>query len=181
MLTQAENELITRTGPGTPMGKLFRSYWIPALLAEELPEPDGAPVQVKLLGEDLVAHRDSDGRVGLLEEWCPHRKSSLFLGRNEENGLRCVYHGWKFDITGACVDMPNERAESNFRDKVHHTAYPCQERGGVIWTYMGPDPESAQLPELEWTQVPETHRVVSKILQRSNWMQGLEGLSLIHI
>src|SRR5579884_1719760 len=175
MLTKEENEYITRTGPGTPMGALFRRYWMPALLSEELPEPDGAPVQVRLLGEDLVAYRDSAGQVGLLGEFCPHRKASLFLGRNEERGLRCVYHGWKFDVTGACVDMPNEPAESNFKDKIRHTAYPCREAGGVVWAYMGPRERMPELPQFEWTLVPDSQRVVSKLHQANNWLQGLEG------
>src|SRR5207253_162285 len=137
-LSREENELLTRVGPGTPMGALMRRYWLPALLAEELAEPDCPPVRVRLLGEDLVAFRDSEGRVGLLGAHCPHRGASLFYGRNEECGLRCVYHGWKFDVTGQCVDMPNEPAESSFKHKVHATAYPCVERGGMIWAYLGP-------------------------------------------
>jgi nitrite reductase/ring-hydroxylating ferredoxin subunit len=125
MLSRDENERVTRVGRGTPMGETMRRYWLPALLTWELPEPDCPPVRVKLLGEELVAFRDSQGRIGLLDERCPHRQASLFLGRNEDCGLRCVYHGWKFDLTGQCVDMPNEPAESNFKDKVQHTAYPC--------------------------------------------------------
>ena len=176
MLSQEDNDLITRVGPGTPMGTLFRRYWIPALLSEELPTPDSDPVQVRLLGEDLVAFRDSNGQLGLLGEFCSHRKASLFLGRNEECGLRCVYHGWKFDVTGQCVDMPNEPAESNFKDKIAHTAYPCQELGGVVWTYMGPpEHRPATLPQFDWALVPENQRVVSKMRQVSNYLQGLEG------
>jgi phenylpropionate dioxygenase-like ring-hydroxylating dioxygenase large terminal subunit len=175
MLTKEENEYITRVGPGTPMGNLFRHYWMPALLSHELPEPDGAPVQVRILGEDLVAYRDSGGQVGLLGEFCPHRKASLFLGRNEEHGLRCVYHGWKFDTTGACTDMPNEPAESNFRDKIRHTAYPCRDAGGVVWAWMGPRDRMPELPQFEWTLVPDTHRTVSKLYQANNWLQGVEG------
>src|SRR3954462_13902670 len=130
MLSKEDNELLTRVGPGTPMGRLMREYWIPALMSSELPEPDGPPMRVRLLGEDLIAFRDSQGRVGLLGNHCPHRGASLFFGRNEESGLRCVYHGWKFDVTGACIDMPNEPTESTFRNKVTATAYPCIERGG---------------------------------------------------
>src|SRR5215813_558283 len=117
MLSKEENELITRVGPGTPMGDVIRRYWIPALLSEELPAADCPPARVRLLGEDLVAFRDTAGKVGVLEEYCPHRRASMFLGRNEENGLRCVYHGWKFDVEGTCVDMPNEPLESRFKDK----------------------------------------------------------------
>jgi phenylpropionate dioxygenase-like ring-hydroxylating dioxygenase large terminal subunit len=135
MLSQEENELITRVGPGTPMGEAMRRYWMPALLAEELVEPDAPPVRVRLLGEDLVALRDTTGQIGLLGAHCPHRGASLFFGRNEECGLRCVYHGWKFDVAGNCVDMPSEPPESTFKDRIHHTAYPCEEKGGVIWTY----------------------------------------------
>src|SRR5690349_20813547 len=137
MLRQQDNELITRVGPGTPMGSLMREYWLPAMLSSELPSPDSDPVRVLLLGERLIGFRDTSGNVGLVQNHCPHRGASLFFGRNEENGLRCVYHGWKFGIDGACLDMPNEPAESDFRHKVTATAYPCRERNGVVWTYMG--------------------------------------------
>src|ERR1700694_5786485 len=133
MLKQEDNELITRVGPGTPMGNLMREYWVPAMLSSELPSPDCDPVRVLLLGEKLIAFRDSAGKVGLLENNCPHRGASLFFGRNEESGMRCVYHGWKFDVDGNCLDMPNEPAESDFRTRVRAGAYPCQERGGIVW------------------------------------------------
>src|SRR5205809_78697 len=149
MLSKADNELITRVGPGTPMGELLRQYWIPALISEEVPEPDGAPYRVRLLGEDLIAFRDTGGQVGLITSNCPHRGASLFFGRNEESGLRCVYHGWKFDVSGQCVDMPNEPAESNFKNKVKALAYPCVERGGVVWAYMGPRLKPPPLPDIE--------------------------------
>ncbi len=138
MLTQEENELLTRTGPGTPMGELMRRYWLPAMLSEELPAPDGPPVSLKLLGEPLVAFRDTQGRVGILEAYCPHRGANLFWGRNEESGLRCVYHGWKYDVEGRCVDMPNEPAESTFKDKVSTTGYPTQEAGAWCGSTWGP-------------------------------------------
>src|ERR687895_683534 len=125
MFSREENEFLTRVGPGTPIGTLMRRYWIPALLSEEISLPDCAPVRVRLLGEDLVAFRDSNSQVGLIEANCPHRGASLFFGRNEECGIRCVYHGWKFDVDGKCVDMPSEPAESNFKDKVKTTAYAC--------------------------------------------------------
>src|SRR5438132_10618978 len=131
MLSSEDNELLTRVGPGMPMGTLMRQYWLPAMLSSELPEPDCRPVRVLLLGENLIAFRDSNGQVGLLGNHCPHRGASLFFGRNEEAGLRCVYHGWKFDVTGQCVDMPNEPAESNFKTKVRATGYPTHESGGV--------------------------------------------------
>ncbi|HXP31092.1 MAG TPA: Rieske 2Fe-2S domain-containing protein [Stellaceae bacterium] len=175
MLSREENELLTRTGPGTPMGALMRRYWIPALFSTALLEPDCAPVRVKLLGERLVAFRDTKGRVGLLDERCPHRTASLFFGRNEECGLRCVYHGWKFDIDGNCVDQPSEPAGSSFKDKVKQTAYPCVERGGLVWTYMGPKLLKPDFPALEWTEVPESHRYVTRHLQECNWLQALEG------
>ena len=138
MLNTANNEAITRTGPGTPMGEYLRRFWIPALAADELEEPDGAPLRVRLLSEDLIAFRTTSGDVGLIGNACPHRGASMFFGRNEEEGLRCVYHGWKFNTSGDCVDMPSEPAESNFKTKVHAKAYPTLEKGGIIWTYMGP-------------------------------------------
>ena len=175
MLSREENELLTRTGAGTPMGELMRRYWIPALFADQLAERDGPPVRVKLLGERLVAFRDTEGRIGLLDERCPHRTASLFFGRNEECGLRCVYHGWKFDVAGNCVDQPSEPEGSNFRHKVKVTSYPCVERGGLIWTYMGPPQMKPAFPEIEWTQVPATYRVVTRHMQECNWLQALEG------
>jgi phthalate 4,5-dioxygenase oxygenase subunit len=175
MLTREENELLTRTGPGTPMGEVFRRFWLPVMLARELPRPDCPPVKVKILGEPLVAFRDTNGRVGLLDAYCPHRGANLYWGRNEECGLRCVYHGWKFDVEGNCVDMPNEPPESRFKEKVKTTAYPTREAGGVIWAYMGPPDRVPQMPELEWTRVPLSHVYVSKRLQRCNYLQNVEG------
>src|SRR5215216_7855007 len=137
MLSEQDNELITRVGPGTPMGNFMRQYWMPAGLSSELPRPDSDPLRVMLLGEKLIAFRDTNGKVGLLGNHCPHRGASLFYARNDDCGLRCVYHGWKFDVTGRCVDMPSEPAESNFRNKVRTVAYPCVERNGITWTYMG--------------------------------------------
>src|ERR687887_2087438 len=151
MLSKEDNELLTRIGPGTPMGNLMRQYWLPFMLSEEVPEADGNPVRVRLLGEDLIAFRDSSGRVGLLGNHCPHRGASLFYGRNEEDGLRCVYHGWKYDVSGQCVDMPNEPVDSDFKAKVRLTAYPVREWGGVIWVYMGPPDKMPEAPpQLEW-------------------------------
>ncbi|MFM9967125.1 MAG: Rieske 2Fe-2S domain-containing protein [Burkholderiales bacterium] len=175
MLTREENDLLTRTGPGTRMGDLMRRYWIPALLTDELPAPDSPPKRLTLLGEKLVAFRDTKGRVGLFDERCPHRNASMFFGRNEEEGVRCVYHGWKFDVSGQCVDMPSEPAESNFKRKVQITAYPCIERGGVIWTYMGLPELKPAFPDLEWTEVPAANRYTTRRLQESNWLQGYEG------
>src|SRR6266566_6117160 len=150
MLSQEENELISRVGPGTPMGNLFREYWLPAMLSEELPNADSDPLRVMMLGEQLIAFRDSNGKVGLLANNCPHRGASLFFGRNEEAGLRCVYHGWKFDTSGRCIDMPNEPSESDFKTKVKAVAYPTQEKAGVVWAYMGPPEKQPVLPDLEW-------------------------------
>ena len=175
MLSRAENEYLCRVGPGTPMGTLLRRFWMPALISTELPEPDCAPIRVTLLGEQLVAFRESNGQVGMVANACPHRGASLFFGRNEEAGLRCVYHGWKFDVTGTCVDMPNEPAESDFKHKVTVTAYPCEEAGGVVWVYMGPPEKKPMLPRPEWTLVPPEQRVVSRYIQENNWVQGLEG------
>jgi phthalate 4,5-dioxygenase oxygenase subunit len=175
MLSGEENELLTRTGPGTPMGELFRRYWTPILLSSELPAPDGAPLRVGLLGEALVAFRTTSGQVGLIQNHCPHRGASLFFGRNEEHGLRCVYHGWKFDVEGNCVDMPNEPAESDFKHKVKAVAYPTLERGGIIWTYLGDPATRPAPPDLEWALVPDEQRFISKRLQETNYAQAMEG------
>jgi phthalate 4,5-dioxygenase oxygenase subunit len=175
MLSRDDNELLTKTGPGTPMGQLMRRYWIPALFSDQLPAPDGPPVRVKLLSEKLVAFRDSLGRVGLVDERCPHRTASLFFGRNEDCGLRCVYHGWKFDIEGNCVDLPSEPWDKDFKRKIKITAYPCIERGGLVWTYMGPPELKPDFPELEWALVPASHRYVTRHVQECNWLQALEG------
>ena len=175
MLTHEENELVTKTGPGTPMGEAMRRYWIPALLSRELPEPDCPPVRVQLLGERLVAFRDTRGQIGLLDEFCPHRRASLWLGRNEGSGLRCVYHGWKFDVAGSCVEQMNEPEDCSFAHKIRTTAYPTLEMGGVIWAYMGPREKVPPWPSFEWTQVPESHRHVSKVVEECNWLQALEG------
>ena len=186
MLSREENELITRVGPGTPMGTLMRRYWIPALLSQELLEPDCPPVRMRLLGEDLVAFRDSQGRVGLLDEHCSHRGTSLFYGRNEACGLRCIYHGWKYDIHGNVLETPAEPAGSTLKNKVHHTAYPCKEAAGVVWTYMGPNDKIPLLPNYEWMALPLDHLYVTKSLQDCNYLQGLEGecdsshLSILH-
>ncbi|MBT5051315.1 MAG: Rieske 2Fe-2S domain-containing protein [Rhodospirillaceae bacterium] len=173
MLSQEENERVTRVGPGTPMGETLRRYWMPALLAWELPEPDCPPVRIKLLGEELVAFRATDGSLGLLQEFCPHRRASLWLGRNEENGLRCVYHGWKFDVTGQCVEQMNE--PEPFCEKIRATAYPTVESGGVIWAYMGPVDKRPPDPGFEWTRMPDGHCSVSRVREECNWLQALEG------
>lgn len=174
MLTSEDNELLTRVGPGTPMGDLMRQYWIPVLLSSELKVGERVK-RVRLLGEELVAFRARNGRVGLLKEACSHRRASLYFGRIEEEGLRCVYHGWLYGIDGKCLDMPNEAPETTFKHTVQHPAYPCVDRGGVIWTYMGTSKELPGLPEFEWTMTPENHRFISKYYQQCNYFQAMEG------
>jgi phthalate 4,5-dioxygenase oxygenase subunit len=175
MLSQENNELVTRVGPGTPMGSLIRSYWLPALLSSDLPEPDGDPLRIRLLGEDLVAFRDTNGTAGILGEHCAHRGVSLYFARNEACGLRCPYHGWKYDVTGKCVDMPNEEPDSKLPALVRQRAYPCAERGGLIWTYMGTATEPPPLPEWEWVELPADMKHLSLRVQECNWLQALEG------
>ena len=175
MLKREDNELLTRVGPGTPMGELFRRFWLPALLPEELPHPDCPPVRLRLLGENLIAFRDTEGRLGVLDELCPHRRASLFYGRNEECGLRCVYHGWKFDVDGNCIEMPNEPPDKDFKHKVRIKTYAAAEWGGYIWVYMGPPKQKPPLPEFEWATLPPSHRWQRKWMYHANYMQGLEG------
>jgi phenylpropionate dioxygenase-like ring-hydroxylating dioxygenase large terminal subunit len=175
MLTKEDNAVLCQVGPGTPMGNLMRQFWLPLLTSDELPVSDGPPMRVRLLGENLIAFRASSGKVGLFQHACPHRGASLFFGRNEEEGLRCVYHGWKFDTTGACVDMPSEPAESNFKSKVRTVAYPCVERGGIIWTYMGPRVEPPPMPMIVGNLDDSNPSVVTKVLRECNYFQGLEG------
>ena len=167
MLRKEQNDLLTQTAPGTPMGQMFRCYWIPALLASELPENECPPVRVKLLSERLLAFRDSNGKYGLIDEFCAHRGVSLWFGRNEEGGLRCPYHGWKYDVTGQCMDVPSEPVESGFCQKIKLKSYPLVKRGAVLWTYMGPPDKQPPLPEWEFAMVPENQTFVSKRLQES--------------
>src|SRR5712691_2565827 len=175
MLSREDNELLTRIGPGTPMGNLMRQYWQPVLLSSELPEPDGPPLRVRALGEDLIAFRDSAGRVGLLGANCPHRGAPLFFGRNEEGGLRCIYHGWKFDTSGRCLDMPNRPGDRDYRNTVRAIAYRSHEKNGMIWAYMGSAAEPPAPPDLGFTEVPASHRLVTKQLLECNYAQALEG------
>jgi phenylpropionate dioxygenase-like ring-hydroxylating dioxygenase large terminal subunit len=175
MLRKEINDLLTQTDAGTPMGDMFRQYWIPALLAEELPENDCPPVRVKLLGERLIAFRDTDGKYGLIDEFCPHRGASLWFGRNEEHGLRCPYHGWKFDVTGQCVEVPSEPVESGFCQKIKLTNYPLVKIGDVLWTYMGDAESQPPYPEWEFATVPAEQSFTSKRLQECNWLQAMEG------
>jgi phthalate 4,5-dioxygenase oxygenase subunit len=178
MLSETDNVLLTRTGPKTPMGGLFRRFWHPVLLIAELPEPDGAPVRITILGEDLRAFRATDGSVGLVSPRCPHRGADLFFGRNEDGGIRCAYHGWKFAPDGRCLALPTmdpgparERAEQN----VHLLAYPTIEAGGFIWAYLGPREHMPERPEFEFLALPASHVFVSKKLQQCNWAQSCEG------
>src|ERR1051325_1827987 len=175
MLRKEQNDLLTQTGPDTPFGRMFRCYWIPALLSEELPANDCPPVRVKLLSERLIAFRDSDGKVGLIDEFCAHRGVSLWFGRNEECGLRCPYHGWKYDTSGQCVDLPSEGANGPMRKRMKLKSYPCLELGGLVWTYMGPPELKPEPPGSEGAPVPEARRYVSKRLQECNWLQAMEG------
>lgn len=175
MLRKEQNDLLTQTGPGTPMGALFRSYWIPALLAEELPENDCAPVRVRLLSEPLLAFRDSEGRYGLISEFCAHRGVSLWFGRNEEGGIRCAYHGWKYDVTGQCIDVPSEPAGKGICRRIRLKAYPLVRQGDVLWTYMGPPEKRPPPPEFEFSLVPGEQSFTSKRWQECNWLQAMEG------
>ncbi|MFT4432891.1 Rieske 2Fe-2S domain-containing protein [Caballeronia sp. 15715] len=167
--------MLTHTGPGTPMGELFRRFWQPVALSRELPENDGTPIRVQLLGEHLVAFRDTKGRVGLVEPRCPHRGADLFYGRNEECGLRCVFHGWKFDVDGRAVDLPNVPPDSNYHEKITIKAYPTREFGEIIWAWLGPRESIPEVPQLDFGTMPTSHRYVTKKLQECNWAQSVEG------
>lgn len=174
MLSHQDNETLCRVGPGTPMGNLMRQFWMPALIARELPEADGAPVRLRLLGENLVAFRDTSGRVGVVDALCPHRRAGMFFGRNENHGLRCIYHGWKFDVTGQCVDLPTEPSDQSMKDRIWIKSYPARDSGGVIWVYMGKG-EPPPLPDFEWARVPDAQRTLTKRVQYTNWAQAVEG------
>jgi phthalate 4,5-dioxygenase len=175
MLRKEQNDLLTQTAPGTPMGDMFRSYWMPVLLSEELPENGCPPVRVQLLSERLLAVRDSEGKLGLIDEFCAHRGVSLWFGRNEDCGIRCPYHGWKYGVDGECQEVPSEPEESGFRQKIKLKSYPLIERGGIFWTYMGPADRLPPEPEWEFIKVPRTQSFTSKRLQESNWLQAMEG------
>ena len=175
MLTAEDNDLLCRVEGEAPMGQLMRRHWIPACLSEEVSEPDGTPVKVRLLGEDLVVFRDTDGRLGVLDEYCPHRRASLVLGRNEECGLRCLYHGWKFDVDGNVVEMTSEPTESELVSKVKHKAYPAHEAGGFVWTYMGPPEEMPEFEPPAFAPMPDARVSILKIKVKANWAQITEG------
>ncbi len=174
MLKREQNEILTRTGPGTPMGQMLRQFWVPFLTGAEL-EADGAPVRVTLMGERLLAFRDSEGRVGLIDEFCPHRRASLFFGRNEDCGIRCVYHGWKFDVAGSCVEMPSEPPETDFKHKVRMTAYRVHEAGGLLWAWMGAKDAAVPPPAFDWLDLPADQVYLSQFTLNANFFQGMEG------
>jgi phthalate 4,5-dioxygenase oxygenase subunit len=175
MLSHEENELLCRVGPETPMGRMLRRYWIPAVQSTDI-VADGPPRRIRLLGENLVAFRDTNGRAGVLDENCPHRGASLVLARNEECGLRCLYHGWKIDVTGRVLETPPEPDELGFKDRVRAIAYPTYESGGFVWTYMGPPGTEPQQVHFEFAKLPESHRLVTTVLSECNWVQALEGV-----
>ena len=175
MLSVKDNEMLTQIGPGTPMGGLFRRFWLPALLSSELPEPDGEPVRLKLLGEELITYRDTEGRVGCIDAYCPHRGAPMFFGRNEESGLRCIYHGWKFNVNGDCVHMPNCVEGDSYREKIKITAYPAIEGGGLIWIFMGPKEKTPPPPGFDWFSNPSSWTHAAKYIYHSNFMQAIEG------
>jgi len=174
MTTAAENERLVRTGPGTPIGELMRQYWIPALKSSEL-MADGDPVRLMLLSEQLIAFRDSSGRIGVMDHRCPHRCASLFFGRNEEGGIRCVYHGWKFDVDGNCLDMANVPPHQDFKHKVHAKAYKAAERNGLVWVYMGEAAQAPALPQIAAALIPESEAKIDVVMRSCNWLQGMEG------
>ena len=176
MLSEQDNKILTQTGPDTPMGAYFRRFWHPIALNEELPTPDSPPLRVSVLGEELVAFRDTQGKVGLIDAHCPHRGAHLFYGRNEDCGLRCLYHGWKFDVDGRAVDLPNVHPGTHYHDEIRIKAYPTREYGDMVWAYLGPSGEKIpEIPKLELGTVPPTHRYASKKLQECNWAQTIEG------
>lgn len=174
MVTKAENDLLTQTNKGTPMGEYFRRYWHPALLSEEVPSPDCPPVRVDLLGEKLLAFRNTQGQVGLISRYCRHRQAELFFGRNEEGGIRCAYHGWKFDILGKCLEMTTE-PPSRSKDDAAIPGYQCKEHAGIVWAYLGPQDNIPEFPVLEFNSLPAGHTYLRKSLLRCNYLQNIEG------
>lgn len=175
MLSREDNDLLTRVEGDAPMGRLMRAHWMPACLSEEVTGPDGPPVRIRLLGEELVAFRDTAGRLGVLDEHCPHRRASLALGRNEECGLRCLYHGWKIDVEGSIVDRPSEPPGVGSQQRLKHRTYPCREAGGFVWVWMG-DPEApAPFSPPAWAPSPGIRTSIVKMRIDCNWAQVLEG------
>jgi phthalate 4,5-dioxygenase oxygenase subunit len=175
MLSKEENNLLCRVVDDAPMGQMMRRHWSPVCLVEEVSEPDGAPVKARIFGEDLVVFRDTEGRIGVLDEYCPHRRVSLVLGRNEDNGLRCLYHGWKMDVHGTVLEMASEPTVSGLAEKVKHKAYPTKEWGGIVWAYMGPQDDVPEFVPPVWAPTAETQVSIAKVLIPCNWAQVLEG------
>jgi len=175
MLSREDNELLTRIGPDTLMGQLFRRFWMPVALASEIPAPDCPPVRLRILGEDLIAFRDSEGRPGVIEAYCPHRGAPMFFARNEDSGIRCVYHGWKFDVTGRCVELPNVPEGEEFKERISIRAYPARDAAGMVWAYMGPPDKQPPFPDHEWIDLPDDRRYVRKYLLQCNYKQAMEG------
>lgn len=170
-----QQDLICRVTGDAPLGQMFRRYWWPAVLAEEVVEPGGAPVRLRILGQSLVCFRDSNGKLGLIDEACPHRLASMALGRNEEGGLRCIYHGWKFGVDGSCLEMPTEPEGYNFKERVRIGSYPVREAGGIVWTYLGAPELEPAFPAFDWTQQPRNELVLVKFLEHANYLQMAEG------
>jgi phthalate 4,5-dioxygenase oxygenase subunit len=175
MLTREENDLVTKVTGDAPAGEMLRRYWLPAAWSEEIAEPDCTPVRVRMFGETYVAFRDSFGKAGLVDAACPHRLASLVLGRNEEGGIRCIYHGWKFDVNGRCMEMPTEPAEYNFADRVRIRSYPIRDAGGLIWVYLGPPELEPPFPAYDWTAMPREQLALMKYVERANYLQCAEG------
>ena len=175
MLSATDNDLLTRVGPGTPMGRLLREFWFPVVPSAEVKRPGSRPLRIRLLGEDLVIFRNTAGEVGLLSEYCSHRGASLYFGRNEDEGLRCVYHGWLYSPDGRCLEMPAEPVGSNFKDKIKHPSYTCHEVNGTIWAYMGPREQPPPFPDYGLARMPVDHKAVRLTVRECNWMQALEG------
>ncbi len=186
MTNPAENAVLTQVGPGTPMGELMRQYWFPVAGSDEV-EADGDPMRLKVLGEKLIAFRDSSGRVGVMDHRCPHRCASLFFGRNEEDGIRCVYHGWKFDVEGNCLDQANVPQHQDFKHKVKARAYKARDRYGAIWVYMGARETPPPFPDFELNDIDEAELTIRMIQMEYNWVQGIENdldtshFSFLHI
>ncbi len=175
MLSRAENDRLTHVTGDAPMGRMMRRYWVPACLSEEVAQPGGTPRRVRLFGDGYVAFRDTEGRVAVVDEHCPHRLASLALGRNEEGGLRCIYHGWKFDVHGTCMEMPTEPPGYAFRDRMRLRSYPVREAGGMLWTYLGPEGTAPEFPEYDWMALPAEQRAIVKVGERVNYLQAIEG------
>ena len=176
MLSATDNAYLNTSEPNTPMGNYLRCHWHPVALSEEVAKPDCAPIRLKVMGEDLLLFRDSKGKTGLIEPFCAHRGADLFFGRNEECGIRCIYHGWKYDIHGNCIDMPNVPKDAAYHGKIKIKAYPTQEFADMVWAYMGPpDIQPFEVPQLEAGLVPPSHRYVTKRLVECNWTHSMEG------